>query len=129
MRFRFSLNSSRDFSRRLIRAGALTTLCLMLLAGCQNGSLVDPFDTIPPWLQARIDSISANPEYYGTKVYRYTWHGVFFYYFMIPLSSCAYCDIYDWNGKRLHFGTDDEVIRFITEKSDGVLIWEWEAHW
>ncbi len=102
-------------------------LCFTLLAGCRNDSLVDPRDTNPPWLQAKIESISADPEYYGTQVYRYTWHGAYFYIFMIPISSCAYCDIYDWYGRRLHFDTDEEVIRFIAEKTDGVLIWEWEA--
>lgn len=79
-------------------------LFLPAFTGCKLENITEPFNyerDVPIWLKAKIDSISTDPFYVGTQVYRNECNGIYIYYFAIPVSSCAYCEVYDPNGKKL----------------------------
>lgn len=82
----------------------ISSFLFLFMLNCQKENSMEPFDyerDTPTWLKAKIDSISSNPEYFGTKVYRYEWKGYLVYHIEIPISSCAYCELYDQKGKKL----------------------------
>jgi hypothetical protein len=97
----------------------------MLVFSCHKETSVEPSNNIPSWLKAKIDSMTTNQEYYGTEVYRYKWHNEYVYYIMIPISSCAYCDVYSQSGTKIQFENDTQFQDFINNKTDQVLIWKW----
>jgi hypothetical protein len=76
-------------------------------------------------VEKKIDSISTNLYYGGTKVYRYKCSGSYIYYFEIPLSSCIYCEIYVQDGHKLSV-TNDMLQDCLNDKKNEVLVWEWK---
>ncbi len=70
--------------------------------------------------------MSNNKSYFGTKVFRHEWHSDYVYYISIPISSCAYCEVYNQNGDKIHF-TDDTMFQdYIDNRKNEILIWEWK---
>jgi hypothetical protein len=110
-------------SKPILIAAFLTSL---LIAGCDAGSISGPFDydrDTPPWLKAKIDSIAAIPDHFGTTVYRYEWNGEFVYHIENLVSSCAYCELYDHNGIKLEFTNDETFQDFLENKKNEVVVW------
>ncbi len=103
----------------------LPSLLLLALLPCHKDNGLEAQSATPGWLLARIDSMASNRYYTGTRVYRYTWNGQYVYYISIPVSSCAYCEVYKYNGAKVKFASDAEFMDFINRKADPVLIWEW----
>jgi hypothetical protein len=99
---------------------------LLLLNGCNKDSGVQPSSDQPEWLRIKIDSMSANHDYSGTKVFRYKWRGDFVYHIEIPVSSCIYCELYTPEGVKIKFADNNELQDFMNNKTDMVLIWEWD---
>ncbi len=94
---------------------------------CNKSDITQPYNyerDTPEWLKEKIDSISVIQFYHGAKVYRYTWNGNYVYHIMIPISSCAYCELYDYYGNKTEF-TNDEFSDFLNTKTGEILIWEW----
>jgi len=103
----------------------LSSFLFIAFLSCQNS--VESFNyekDTPQWLKVKIDSLAVNPDYFGTKVYRYEWNSKFTYYIMIPISSCAYCEVYDKNGIKIQFVNDEMFSDFIKNKKNEVLVWE-----
>ena len=103
----------------------ISQLLILIVYGCHKETSVEPSNNIPVWLKVKIDSMSTIQDYYGTKVYRYKWHIEYVYYIMIPISSCAYCEVYNYNGTKIQFENDTQFQDFLNNKNDQVLIWEW----
>ncbi len=76
------------------------------------------------WLKVKIESLEANPDYWGSKVYRYEYKSNFVYHIMIPISSCAYCELYRSDGSKIQFTSDGMFHDFLNNKKNEVLIWE-----
>ncbi|HEY6436795.1 MAG TPA: hypothetical protein VIY47_09395, partial [Ignavibacteriaceae bacterium] len=74
----------------------ISSILLLTFLSCQKNNTIESYNyekDTPVWLKEKIDSTSANPNYYfGTHVYRYEWNGKFIYHFSIPVSSCVYCE-------------------------------------
>jgi len=95
---------------------------------CQEGNPVEAFNyerDTPLWLKEKIDSMSNNQDYYGTKVFRYEWNKRYTYDILIPISSCAYCDVYDQQGNKIQFLSDRMFQDYINNRKNEVLVWEW----
>lgn len=95
---------------------------------CQKESAVGPFNfekDTPEWLKEKIDALSTDHVNYGAKVYRYEWSGQRIYYILIPIKSCAFCDLYDPQGDKVII-TGDELSDFIENRKNEVLVWEWD---
>ena len=70
--------------------------------------------------------MSNNHYYHGSQVYRYVWHESYAYYIFIPVSSCAYCEVYDQNGGKITFTDDNMLQDYLNNRKYEVLIWEWK---
>jgi hypothetical protein len=105
----------------------LIFLFLALLTICCNESNSVSYDNdTPAWLRQKIDDMSVNINYYGARIYRYEWTGKYIYHIMIPISSCAYCEVYDQFGNKVIFKDDYMFQDFITNKKNEIIIWEWD---
>lgn len=106
----------------------IASFLLLIFGGCQNDTALAPGQLekdIPVWLQGKINSISTDQFYYSSEVYRYEWKGKNVYHIMVPLSSCAYCELYSEDGKVLNLSVE-EFSDFMEYKKNEVLVWEWE---
>ena len=110
--------------RRLI---LISSFMPLLLIDCDDIVGVGPFEChgdAPGWLVAKLGTLH---DMWGTRVYRYEWRGEFVYYIEIPMSSCAYCELYDRDGKDIQFSDDDEFQDFLANKDNEVLVCEWKG--
>jgi hypothetical protein len=107
----------------------IASFVLTIVIGCNNEIVTAPFNyerDTPVWLKAKIDSMSNNKDYFGTKVFRHEWKSNFIFYIYIPINSCAYCEVYDPNGNKIHF-TDDAMFQdYIDNRKNEILVWEWK---
>jgi len=81
----------------------------------------------PAWLKTKIDSIVSTDRkyYFGTQVCRYKWEDSLLFEFKIPLSSCALCELYYYNGTKTNFPNDSTVQNYINNRTDKLLVWKW----
>jgi hypothetical protein len=104
-------------------------LALLLLLSCIADEGQEPFDyarDTPSWLKEKISLMSSDTRrfYIGTKVYRYDWHRQPVYDIFIPLSSCAYCEVYDQSGNKIQFAGDAMLQDFLSNRTNELLVWE-----
>lgn len=105
-----------------------TQLCLIILGiSLLNACAVEePVpNELPEGVKDFIAEIQKNSTYVGTKLYRYTWAGNYYYEFDIPISSCLACQVFDAEGNRYVFNQDD-LVRYLSERGARVLMWEWK---
>lgn len=107
----------------------LSFFLFIAFQSCQNSveSVYHEKDTLQ-WLNLKIESLAVHPDYVGSKVYRYEWNSNFVYHIMIPISSCAYCELYKSDGSKIQFTNDEMFSDFLKNKKNEVLIWEREFH-
>jgi len=105
----------------------MTTLLVFLFAACQNTGLdsLDYEQNIPQWLKDKIEIIEADPAMVGSIVYRYNWTDDLVFHINIPVSSCAYCELYTRDGERINY-LEIDLPDFIQNRTDEVIIWKWE---
>ena len=105
-----------------------STILFIVFVSCHKDISVEPFNyerDTPAWLKVKIDSMSTNQYYTGTIVYRYEWNKELVYHIKIPLSSCAYCELFDHNGNRIQL-TEETGFDFQENRSNEIIIWEWK---
>ena len=99
-------------------------ITIFIQLNCQKDtSPITNMDT-PEWLNSYIENIQDNPDYFGTKIYRYEWKENFVYHIMIPISSCAYCEVYNQSGTKIEFNNDTTFQDFLNNKKNEVIVWE-----
>lgn len=114
----------------MLRILFLPLIMLACITGCKKETSVEPFNyerDTPAWLKEKVDVMSQNKDYFGTKVFRYDWKGSAIYYFAIPASSCAFCDVYNSNGIKIQFSNDQMLQDFLDNRKNEVLVWEWKS--
>jgi hypothetical protein len=102
------------------------SLATALCAGCQHDLGIESFEferDTPGWLKVRIEAMAVDPYYAGTVVYRHEWKGMFVYHVDIPLSSCAYCEVYDQAGNRIQFASDGALQDYLTNRRNELVVW------
>lgn len=103
-----------------------TVLISLLQVGCADS--VGPFDCAadaPDWLRTRLESLSPSSDYFGTTVYRYEWRGAPVYHIEIPVSSCAFCEVYNQSGEQVEFADEAEFQDFLENKENEARVCEW----
>ncbi|MBU0472871.1 MAG: hypothetical protein KKF62_01775 [Bacteroidetes bacterium] len=107
----------------------LSFFLFIAFLSCQNSveSAIYEKDSLQ-WLKVKIESLAVHPDYVGSKVYRYEWNSNFVYHIMIPISSCAYCELYNGDGGKIQFTNDEMFSDFLKNKKNEVLIWERKFH-
>jgi len=78
----------------------------------------------PTWLKMKIDSLTNNLDNAGTEVYRYDWNERFVYHIHIPINSCVFCLLFDQNGNKIQFASNDMISNFEKNRKSKMLIWE-----
>jgi len=66
----------------------------------------DEFPTNPAWLNDRIAQMEDN-GIPGMTVYAYKWKDAYFYHILNPVSSCAICEFFTYEGTLFQFGPDN----------------------
>ena len=105
-----------------MRKISLIAFVLMAIFGCHN---TEKEDGIPDWLEPRINELTS-PEYAGTIIYRYDWNEIQLYHVMIPISSCAYCEMYSSDGDAFEFINGEQRDNFIENKENEYIVWSWQ---
>ena len=105
------------------------SLIPIIFINCQNNTVSNynyEKDT-PAWLMAKIDSMvsSKHKFYWGTRVFRYEWNDSLLFEFNIPLSSCALCELYYYNGTKTKFPDSSTGQDYWLNRKNKLLIWRW----
>jgi len=75
-------------------------IILILLSGisCEKYQFQDLPEN-PSWLDERISDMEAAKQF-GLRIDVYLWKDAYYYHFMNLISSCWFCDFWDYNGNR-----------------------------
>ena len=103
----------------------LSSILLLGIVACEKDTGVSfDFDRdTPQWLKAKIDTMSQKDLYVGATVYRHVWYREVVYFIEIPLSSCAYCDLYDHEGNKITLKSDAELQDYLHNRTSEVIVW------
>ncbi|NQV41605.1 MAG: hypothetical protein HQ506_04545 [Candidatus Marinimicrobia bacterium] len=96
-------------------------LIILLFISCENSQAIPE---LPDQIQSRISELSGS-EYAGTIIYRYDWRNAQYYHVMIPISSCAFCEMYDEFGNVFEFSDNDELDDFLANRKNEYIVWAW----
>ena len=103
----------------------ISSFSLLLVIGCHKSSIDEGSNNIPEWLQDKIELMSKNQLFVGTKIYRYHWNEEYVYDIQIPSSSCLYCDLYYQSGKKIRIVNDAQYRQFLGSIKNELLLWKW----
>jgi hypothetical protein len=78
----------------------------------------------PQWLKAMTDTIRTKDYYWGSTIYRHDWKSKYYYHLMIPISSCAYCNVYDENGEKVNWSTENSQ-DYMQNRKNEIIVWKW----
>ncbi len=107
----------------------LTLITLAVLFTCEdNQQNEDGYNicgvTNPEWFMALIEEVESDSMlYFGSVIYRCTYSGDYYFYLDYPLSSCAYCRLYDCDGDLVVWADNNERNDFLEYKTDEKIIW------
>ncbi len=100
----------------------LVILIIAFIFGCkkENNEI-----SLPDWMQNMTDTLETNDYYWGSKIHRHEWKTNYYYHLEIPLSSCAYCNVYEENGKSVDWEIEN-VEDYWENKKNEKIMWEWK---
>jgi hypothetical protein len=98
---------------------AFLFLLSFLVMSCEKEEKLPPD---PAWLNTMISQLE-NSQLPGIVIYAYKWNEKYYYYVLNPISSCAYCDTYDYAGVKVTW-TDDEFLDFATNGKRIKAVWQ-----
>ena len=98
---------------------AFIFLLSFFVISCEKEEKVPPN---PEWLNTMIAQFE-NSQLPGIVIYAYKWNQEYYYYVSNPISSCVYCEVYDYSGIKITFN-DDEFQDFITNAKRIKTVWE-----
>jgi len=79
----------------------------------------------PVWVQKMTDTLETNDFYWGSKIYRHEWKSDYYYHLNIPVSSCAYCNIYNKNGESVDWQKED-MEDYLENRKNEQIVWRWQ---
>lgn len=100
-------------------------ICISCLDCGRSGELLEVISSTPTWLKEYIARIENDKYYVCTNIYRHEWKSTYYYYVEIPLSSCAYCEVYKQNGEKVNWGVES-FNDYIHNRKNEELIWTWK---
>jgi hypothetical protein len=87
---------------------------------------VETVQTVPAWLQEKIDYYNGSCVYYGTTATRYYWANKYIYEITIPISSCYMCDVYYANGDSVKWSDSIKVADYTKERTKKKVLWSFK---
>ncbi len=76
----------------------------------------------PKWLKDKIEQMAASAMP-GIEVIAYKWNDGYYYHIMNPISSCMFCDFYDYRGNKIVW-TDDDITDFNKHGKIVKVVWK-----
>ena len=109
----FAVNTL-TLDQNLMKKIAFVFLLSFLVFSCEKDENLPPN---PEWLNTMISQLE-NTALPGIIINAYKWNEGYYYHISNPISSCMFCEVYDYSGDLIRF-TDDEFTDFI---NNGKLI-------
>jgi hypothetical protein len=78
----------------------------------------------PDWINSMADTLKTKDFYWGSIIYRHEWKSKYYYDLWIPLSSCAYCNVYNEKGEKVNWDNENSQDYMQNRKND-LILWEW----
>jgi hypothetical protein len=103
----------------LIKRSLLFLVFLLILSACEKQRFND---TNPRWVEELISEMEDDPYYQSSILSRYTWNEHFFYEIFNPISSCVYCEVFDYKGNRLNW-EEYNLEDYLEHRTNQVIIW------
>lgn len=98
---------------------AFVFLLPLLVLACEKEEKLPPN---PAWLNTMISQLENSPLP-GIVINAFKWNEEYYYHVSNPISSCAYCDVYDYAGERVIW-TDDKFLDFVDNGKLIRVVWE-----
>ena len=76
------------------------------IISCSCSSDDEDKAALPKWLWDKIEQMNNN-SMPGMAVYEYKWKGSYYYNIVNPVSSCLFCDFYDYDGVKYQWTSED----------------------
>ena len=114
----FAVNTL-TLNQHIMKKIAFVFLLSSLIFSCEKDENLPPN---PEWLNTMISQLENNllP---GIIINAYKWNDVFYYHVSNPISSCMFCEVYNYSGDLIRF-TDDEFTDFINNGKLIKAVWE-----
>jgi hypothetical protein len=98
---------------------AFVFLLSLLVMSCEKDEKLPPN---PEWLNTMISQLENSPLP-GISIYAYKWKENFYYWVSNPISSCMFCELYDYSGVKPSW-TEDEFTDFVNNGKLIKAVWE-----
>ena len=83
----------------------------------------EKFPANPDWLNTKISQMETPNYYVGTTISGYEWNKEYYYLVSIPLSSCAMCEFYNYQGSLVEW-TNEKSADFQINGKKVKTIWK-----
>jgi hypothetical protein len=98
---------------------ALVLILSIILFSCEKDEKLPPN---PEWLNTMITQLESSP-FPGYVIWGYKWNEEYYYVVYNLISSCLYCETYDYSGTRVTWN-DDEFEDFLKNGKQIKTVWE-----
>jgi hypothetical protein len=92
---------------------------LLLVISCKKDEKLPPN---PDWLNTKISQLESSPLP-GLTINAYRWNEVYYYNVLNPISSCMFCEVYDYSGDLITL-TGDEFKDFVDNGKLIKTVWQ-----
>lgn len=96
----------------------LISILVLFMSSCNKENNPDN----PQWLEELIIEIQNDEFYVGSKIYRHQYENEFYYHLEIPLSSCAFCNLYEFNGDQVIW-SHEELEDYLKSREKEKIVW------
>ncbi|MFB0517050.1 MAG: hypothetical protein ACETWG_10685 [Candidatus Neomarinimicrobiota bacterium] len=79
----------------------------------------------PDWFMELIEEAESELYYMGSVIYQHEYRGSYLFHFEIPVSSCAYCRIYDCDGHLKEWTSQEQFEDYLNNRKDEKVVWHW----
>jgi hypothetical protein len=97
----------------------ISLFLLVACLSCEKYSIPD-FPENPAWLEERIAEIKSGTNY-GIKIDVYFWKEAYYYHILNIISSCHFCEFYDYEGVKTIWQETEMEDFFKTGKRIGTV--------
>lgn len=104
-------------------------LGMLTILGCAESTEPESESNVPDvtehqWYRDIVASVEDCASLHSISIiYRYNYEGQYFFEVENPLFSCLHCYIYDSEGNLAEFANSAEVVDFVKNRNDKVVIW------
>jgi hypothetical protein len=98
---------------------AFVFLISLFVISCEKDEKLPPN---PDWLNTMISRLE-NSSLPGITINAYKWNKVYYYHVLNPISSCMFCEVYDYSGDLIRW-SNEEIADFVKNGKLIKAVWE-----